>query len=534
MELWRYIFVALPLFAAPWAIAGDVSPEAQGKAIYRQGLLPSGLPLTATLQNGVVLKGADAACATCHRRSGFGGSEGRNTIRPIVGRMIYGQPDLADAPLHPSLERGREMVPVYTHASLARALRKGEDPNGRALNTLMPRFDLSDADVAKLEAYLRHLSAEVAPGVDAENIHFATIVAPDADPAAAKAMLDVLHGFFKIKNGGTRQETSRRSSGTERMYRAYRKWTLHEWVLTGPPAGWKKQLEDHYRRQPVFAVLSGIGAGDWQPVHTFCETAEVPCIFPNVTAPTVAGPDAYSLYFSRGLTLDAEVLAKHLAEAGKLPGPLVQVYRDDSAGRLAAQAFRDALAAQGLPPPVERRLGGDAAPAFWSALVREDKPGVLVAWLGDKDAATLGALADGGPETVYLSASLLSPAGLALPGNIRNRVRLIYPYGLPAERDRHLAQVRLWLKLRGIPASHELVQANTYFAATIAGDAFYHLLDNFSRDYFIERIEHMTSQSLFSAAYPRLSLGPGQRFASKGAYVVKGEDLVPVSGWIVP
>ena len=39
--------------------------------------------------------------------------------------------------------------------------------------------------------------------------------------------------------------------------------------------------------------------------------------------------------------------------------------------------------------------------------------------------------------------------------------------------------------------------------------------------------------------YPRLSLGPGQRFASKGGYIVrfadiKGDKLVAETDWIVP
>jgi len=65
------------------------------------------------------------------------------------------------------------------------------------------------------------------------------------------------------------------------------------------------------------------------------------------------------------------------------------------------------------------------------------------------------------------------------------------------------------------------------------------MLDQFYRDYFIERVEHMVARSLVTSVYPRLSLGPGQRFASKGAYLVKyskqpGITVEPVSDWIVP
>jgi hypothetical protein len=96
-----------------------------------------------------------------------------------------------------------------------------------------------------------------------------------------------------------------------------------------------------------------------------------------------------------------------------------------------------------------------------------------------------------------------------------------------------------WLEARNIALLDERIQSSTYFALTVAGDALSSMGDNFSRDYFIERLEQMTEQSLSSAVYPRLSLGPGQRFASRGSYVARfprdGENmLVPVSEWIVP
>jgi hypothetical protein len=73
----------------------------------------------------------------------------------------------------------------------------------------------------------------------------------------------------------------------------------------------------------------------------------------------------------------------------------------------------------------------------------------------------------------------------------------------------------------------------------MASQAFIHLVDNFLRDYFIEWIEHATENTLTTGMYPHPSLGPGQRFASKGGYILKPSDktqggLGPIGDWIVP
>ena len=85
----------------------------------------------------------------------------------------------------------------------------------------------------------------------------------------------------------------------------------------------------------------------------------------------------------------------------------------------------------------------------------------------------------------------------------------------------------------------ERIQLNTYFALAIADHALAHLVENFSRDYFIENIEQETENALNPGIFPHLSLGPGQRFASKGSYIVKLSDkakggLEAVSDWIIP
>ena len=72
------------------------------------------------------------------------------------------------------------------------------------------------------------------------------------------------------------------------------------------------------------------------------------------------------------------------------------------------------------------------------------------------------------------------------------------------------------------------------------GEALMHVAGNFYRDYLLEKIEHrLSSGSLSPSVYPRTSLGPGQRFLSKGCYVVKPAaqvkgGLAAVSALIIP
>jgi hypothetical protein len=80
---------------------------------------------------------------------------------------------------------------------------------------------------------------------------------------------------------------------------------------------------------------------------------------------------------------------------------------------------------------------------------------------------------------------------------------------------------------------------NAYFAVAVTADAVGQTSDLFSREYLVERLEHMVGNTVTPSIYPRMSLGPDQRFASKGSYIVRpggrgADDLEPVSGWVTP
>ncbi len=525
--------------AAPADQPGQAA--ADGARLYREGVLPDGRPLRGLRDGGAGVEGLAAACATCHRRSGLGSWEGQTIIPPILGRYLFrpgarNQADL-DLPHVPGYAPRRG---AYTAATLARAIREGIDPEGRRLGFLMPRYPLDPPAMAALLAYLQGLGGGAQPGVERDTLHFATVVTPDADPVARRGMLDVLRGFFADKNAGWRGTAPALQSSRGVMYRVSRRWRLHVWELTGPPEAWEAELRAHLAETPVLAVVSGLGGATWAPVHRFCEAAGLPCLLPNVDVPEVAEGDFYPVYFSRGVLLEAGLVARALAASGAPRARrLVQVYRRGEAGEEAARSLAGEAAASGLA--VEARPLDPAAaagPALAAALGGLGSGDAVALWLRPGDLSALPAT----PPHVaglYLSGLLGSLEEAPLPPAWREAAQLTYPFDLPEARRVRLGFPLSWFRIRHVPVVAERVQVDTWLACSILSEALGHMLDAFVGDYLVERVEALVSHRLVNGYYPRLGLGPGQRFASKGGYLVRlaragSPGVVAEGGWVVP
>jgi len=230
-----------------------------GRRMYRDGVRPNGEPMEAVVLGDARLQGPSAACASCHRRSGMGSSEGSAEVPPVTATLLD-QPRNAQAPQLAYLSARRERRPAYTQATLARALLDGVDAAGAPFAGPMPRYELTPDELAPLSAYLRTLRSGSAEGVTADTLHLATVVSADVPPARRAAMLGVLEAFVRDKNAGTRSEARRKGQGPTREYDAYRTWRLHVWELRGPRDTWRRQLDAHARRTPVFALVGGVVA----------------------------------------------------------------------------------------------------------------------------------------------------------------------------------------------------------------------------------------------------------------------------------
>jgi hypothetical protein len=534
----RCLMASLALILAFATQAAGV-PDAAGEAIYRLGVLTAGKPLMAQREADGPVSGADAACANCHRRSGLGGREGRELIPPIAGAYLFHPKatEIEDLSL-PYVEGIRPDRDPYTDATLARAVRSGIDSDGRELSYLMPRYDLSDADMAALIGYLKKLDAGAVPGVSDSVLHFATIVTPDADPDKRAGVLDVLNQFFKDKNVFSRGPSPQLKSIHRMKFRVVRGWQLHVWELTGPPETWEEQLHARSKAEPVFAVISGLGGKTWGPVEKFCESEAIPCLFPNVDLPTSGRNNSYTVYFSRGVLLEAALIAHDVKAHAPASAPrqLVQIFRAGDVGEAAAHALEEALKPAGIrirnEPLAVAHSDGDVTASVKAA----GEGDVLVLWLRPDDIASLGPLTRA--AAVYASAVMGGADNPPFPAEWRKITRLAQPFDLPDRRRVPLDYPLGWFNIRRIPVVSLQVQADTFLACQILAVTLRHMFDAFNRDYLMERLEDMAEKLIMTGYYRRLSLGPGQRVASKGGYILnlaEGRDALRHDAqWIIP
>ncbi|HYD39663.1 MAG TPA: cytochrome c [Anaeromyxobacter sp.] len=504
--------------------------RAGAERLYRDGVRADGSPAVAVVLGDVETSGAQVSCAACHGRSGMGTAEGGEIVPPITGLALAGA------------RGGARPRPAYDRESLARAIREGVDAGGNRLAPLMPRYALGDEDVEALVTYLENLSIRPAPGVEEGAIHLATVVTPDAPPAVRRATLDVLRAYVAAQNAAAaRLRASHRRSLRSSVGRPEHvgDWVVHVWELRGPPARWSGQLEALQRARPVFAAVSGAGGAEWGPVHRFCEEQGMPCLLPNVDTPPDAGDDWYSLYYSRGAALEADVIAAHLSRS---PGRhrVLQVYRAGGPGAAGARGLRRALAARAGDAVVRGVAvrSDDVSTAAIAARARAERATAIVLWLPPADLARLRTGA-AWPQRTYVSSTLLGGELSAASGLSAREGFIAHPFSLPGEvRDRSRA-ASSWMASRGlqpVAGAEARVRDQTFVALELLSAGMMHLTKErrFSRDFLVEVLDHTSGRPREAAYYPEVSFGPGQRYVSKGCYLVPLPDREDEAERIVP
>jgi len=533
--------------------AGITEEEAlkRGERIYREGILPSGKPLTAFVQGDIPVSGKTFACVSCHLRSGMGSFEGGVVTPPTNGATLFRPPKMFYKGLEvKSLPTRR---PAYTDASLAAALRFGIDPSGRIMSEIMPRYQMQDKDMELLIFYLKVLSANFSPGLSDSTFHLATVVAEDVEAEYRNAMLGPLEDYVRRRNNAAARRASYPPPGSsEATDVSSMRLSLSVWLLKGPPGTWRSQLEEYHRKEPVFALVGGMTKKEWRPIHMFSEENRIPCILPVADFPVISETDWYTLYFSKGFYQEGEGAALYLntIEEALKDKAIVQIVRESPEGRALSAGFEETWEGMGHGKPVTVALpqGEALTGGLLQKVADRENPFALIIWDNSEAAPAIGSMLDwkNRPGMIIVSSGYLGKGMWALKDEVRDFTYITYPFRLPESEERYTGIVKSSLGIDKDPGDTTAISKKAYSIIRVLNDALLGINGQYYRDNLLDAIDMGRGSAGMGTVvqdetyplYERFSFGPGQRYSSKGCYIVtlsKGPkpQLIKKSDWVI-
>jgi hypothetical protein len=181
---------------------------------------------------------------------------------------------------------------------------------------------------------------------------------------------------------------------------------------------------------------------------------------------------------------------------------------------------------------------GKTGKEFWKELSTAHPGAVFLLWLEPADLAGVGALADTTHRPLFVSGTMLSGVLAAVPDAIREFTFITYPTRLPGEMDYSRSLVENWMRYKKLPVTDLKIAAHAYLIKNVLTDALLNTAGEYYREFFLDNLDQNKDQTNSTMTYPILSFGPGQRYASKGCYVVtltKGVDpkVIKQSDWVI-
>jgi hypothetical protein len=140
---------------------------------------------------------------------------------------------------------------------------------------------------------------------------------------------------------------------------------------------------------------------------------------------------------------------------------------------------------------------------------------------------------------VFLSSSFLGKKAATVPESVRNKVYLTFPYRLTPyvgpktggfdSRVPVLAGARDFGESRIASRTVNMLQQATQQGLNL-------IYDNLYRDHLLDVMS--MQMDLIVRDYERFSFGPGQRYVSKGCYIIQlgpgpEPSLLPLSEWVI-
>ena len=502
-------------------LASELSPaEARGQRIYLTGESTSSRLIKASVRFGAPpVPAATVPCVSCHGADGTGSDDDSASAPvPDINWSVLMAPDG-----HVHTKRRHK---VFDEASFFAAITAGRDPDGNQLDFAMPRYEMAEADLLDLIAYLKSIDKVPDPGLGDDRLRVGTVL-PLAGPLAGEghAMRLLIEAYFDSVNAGGGIH------GREL-----------ELVVAGygendDPAIWKAR--DLVASGTVFALLATYLPGFDAELAELAEDEEIPLIGPNTVMPVADAETGHSFYVLSGLPQQAEALVDAIAAGDDDVDNGIAIISPRLLGfdRVAAGAVERA-----------ERKGVTVALELEYPLGRFDADGVLarlkasgagaVVFLGAaRDFMDLAAAADESDWHPQLLAPgpLVEAALSGLPEGFSERVRLAYAW---TPGDEKLAALKSRyqdrLPARANYAGFGTPEAAAFAATTVLLEGLDGAGRDLSREALVASLEKL--DAFHPGLTPAVSYSSDRRLGSNGAWNViialAGRPAVVSAEWI--
>jgi ABC-type branched-subunit amino acid transport system substrate-binding protein len=502
------------------ALSAELSEQAlRGKRIYVEGASASGSPINAIVsRGGAGISASILPCVGCHGNDGKGRPEGGVVPPDITWNKLtatYGHEH--------SYSRTH---PAFDEKSVAVAIIAGMDPAANALDVAMPRYDMSEADMADLIVYLQHIEDDLDPGLTEDTIRIGSILPLEGSlQGLGLAMKQVLDAYFSDIN----------SAGG--IHGRKIELVVADYKPDAAQSDWPAR--DLLQQQSVFAMVSGYAAGIETQIAALAEELEVPMVGPHTQLPQEGnGLDRHSFYLIGGLIQQGAVLARHGVSIKEKDRRQIAVVRP--VGRiydLALERVEAELVANGEIVTVPLMYQPPFFDATDVAQVLNKKSVDTVLFFGQ--AADLKRLANEASELGW-NPDLLLPGVFAgqemfnISEQFAGRVFVAYS-SMPA--DHTASGVQAFEKLHSehdFDYQHSTAQISAYVAAEVLVESLKRAGRALSREKLLTALESLADFQ--PGLMPPISFNRSRRIGAFGGYVVmldlQNKNFMQASNWV--
>jgi len=210
--------------------------------------------------------------------------------------------------------------------------------------------------------------------------------------------------------------------------------------------------------------------------------------------------------------------------------------RTASGSRRAVETWSEL--GQGAIKEIRLKKGESITAASLRALIGQERPTTLLLWNAPGSVEALDGLVDQAdrPAQVFVSSRLLGTKLFSISERARPLTWITYPYREPKDEPKYSRYANS--SMRGL-AKHRpetRISTRTYSMLQLFQTGLVEMDRNLYRDNLLDRLGMQGDRVL--PDYLRLSFGPGQRYASKGCFIMQlgpGSEpqLIRKSEWVI-